>query len=439
MIGMMVNALYNLVDTIFIGQGAGTMAIAGIAIAFPIQMLIMAIAQTVGIGSASIISRNLGAGDQRKAEETAGTSFTTVVFLSILFTIFGSIFLNPMLRLFGATDTILPYASQYMSIILLGSVFFSFAMSSNSLVRSEGNAKVAMFSMIIGTGLNIILDPIFIFGFNMGIRGAAIATVLSQIVSFIYLLAYFLSGKSMLKIRKKDLIPNFSLVIETFTIGGATFARTIAGSIVSIVINKSIIYYGTDLHIAILGVGNRVLMFMLMPLFGIVQGLQPIVGFNYGAKNMKRVKESLKLATIGATAMSTFSYVLLMLLTKPIFRLFTKDQSLILEGVPILRILVLVLPVIGFQIIAASLFQAIGKAVPALILTMSRQILFLIPAVLILPRFIGLDGVWYAFPLSDVLATVVTCIWLVKEIRFLNQHPISEQEKLQFALEGNLK
>ncbi len=440
MIGMIVNALYNLVDTIFVGQGAGTMAIAGIAIAFPIQMLIMAIAQTVGLGSASIISRSLGAGDHKKAEHVAGSSFTAVGILSILFTIFGLTFITPLLKLFGATETILPYSTQYLSIILLGSFFFSFSVSSNNLVRSEGNAKVAMFSMIIGTGLNIILDPIFIFGFKMGIRGAAIATVLSQIVSFAYLLSYFLSGKSILKITRKDLIPDFKLLIETFTIGASSFARQVAGSILAITLNHSIAYYGSDLHIAIFGVGNRVLMFLLMPLFGIVQGLQPIVGFNYGAKKMKRVKESLKLAISAATILSTFGFVVLFLFTKPALRMFTNDLNLIQEGVPILRVIAIFLPVIGFQIIGASLFQAIGKAVPALVLSMSRQILFLIPAIVIFPKFFGLTGLWYAFPFSDALATIVTGIWVMKEIHFLNRHSSKEEEYIQeLAIEGRLE
>lgn len=428
MIGMIFNALYNLVDTIFIGRGAGTLAIAGLSISFPMQMLIMAIAQTVGIGSASLISRSLGAGDHRKAERVAGTSFTTVGMLSIIFTIFGMIFITPLLRLFGATDTILPYSIDYLTIILIGSPFFSFTVSSNNVVRSEGNAKTAMFSMIIGTGLNIILDPIFIFGFNLGIKGAAVATVISQFCSFIYLIIYFLSGNSLLKVHRKDLVPDLKLLPEIFSIGISSFTRTIAGSLLAIVLNNSIAYYGTDLHIAIYGVINRVLTFILMPLLGIVQGLQPIIGFNYGAKNMKRVKDALKLAISVSTAIATFSFILLMTFTGPILRLFNNDPNLLQEGVPVLRIIIIFTPVIGFQIIGASLFQSIGKALPALILSMSRQILFLIPAILILPLYFKLSGIWYAFPLSDLLSIVVTAVWVIKEIRLLNQHVVKEQE-----------
>lgn len=421
-IAMLVNSLYNLVDTIFIGQGAGTMAIAGLTIAFPIQMLIMAVAQTVGIGSASIVSRNLGAGNQRKAEQVAGSAFSTVSILSVFMTVFGLLFLTPLLRIFGATETILPYSIEYMSVILVGSFFFSFAITANSLARSEGNAKVAMVSMILGTGLNIILDPIFIFAFNMGIRGAAVATVLAQSISFLYLIRYFMSGKSMLKIHLNDFKPDLSLVGEIFSIGSASFARTVAGSAFTIILNHSIIHYGTDLHIAIFGVANRMLMFMLMPLFGIIQGLQPIVGFNYGAKNVNRVKEGLRLATIIATGFSTFSFIVLMIFTTPLVRLFNNDPKLISEGVPLIRILILFLPIIGFQIVGASLFQAIGKAVPALVLSMSRQILFLIPLLLVLPLFFGLVGIFYAFPIADLLSAVVTGFWLLREVRIMNAH-----------------
>lgn len=428
-IGMLFNSLYNMVDTIFVGRSGGTLAIAGLAISFPIQMLIMAIAQTVGIGAASMISRNLGAGNQRKAEKVAGTSFGTITIASIFLTILGLVFLTPLLRIFGATDNILPYAIDYLSVIVLGTFFFTFGVSSSNIVRAEGNAKVAMFTMIIGIGLNIILDPIFIFGFNMGIRGAAIATVISQIISFIYLLSYFLRGKSILQIQRQDLAINFSLLPEMLSIGVSSFARTVAGSIFSIVLNNSLAYYGTDLHIAILGVANRILMFLLMPLFGIIQGLQPIVGFNYGAKNPQRVKEGLKLAFFAATAIAILGFFIILLFTEPLLRLFNNDPSLISEGVPILRTMVIFLPIIGFQIVGASLFQSIGKAKPALFLSMSRQILFLIPAILILPLFFKLPGVWYAFPLSDLLSAVVTLIWVWKEIQLLNNMHTAQLKK----------
>lgn len=419
-IGMMFNSLYNLVDTIFVGRSGGSLAIAGLAIAFPIQMLIMAIAQTVGIGAASMISRNLGAGNQRKAEKVAGTSFGIITMASIVVTILGLIFLTPLLRLFGATENILPYASEYLSVIIMGTFFFTFGVSSTNLIRAEGNAKVAMFTVIIGIGSNIILDPIFIFGFNLGIQGAAIATVISQIISFIYLIRYFLRDQSMLKIQRQDLIIDFSLLPEMLSIGVSSFTRTVAGSLFSIILNNSLAYYGTDLHIAIVGVSNRILMFLLMPLFGIIQGLQPIVGFNYGAKNPQRVKEALKLAIISSTAIAVFGFLVILLFTEPLLRLFNNEPQLISQGIPILRTIVIFLPIVGFQVVGASIFQAIGKAKPALFLSMSRQILFLIPAILILPLFFKLPGIWYAFPVSDLLSAIITLIWVFREVKLLN-------------------
>jgi putative MATE family efflux protein len=419
-IAMLFNSLYNLVDTIFVGRGGGTMAIAGLAVSFPIQMLMMAIAQVIGIGAGSLISRSLGAGDEAKAEETAGTAFVTVVALSIVFTAFGLAFLNPILRLFGSTETILPYAREYMTVILAGGFFFAFSVVGNSLARAEGAARTAMTSMIIGAGMNIVLDPIFIFTFGRGIRGAAEATVLAQLLSCIYLVHHF-RHYSTLQIKRSQLRFNWRLLPEVFSIGASSFARTVAGSLFSIVVYRSLGVYGTELHIAIYGVAHRVTMFLLMPLIGIVQGLQPIIGFNYGATRLDRVKEALKLGMVAASAMATFGFIVVMLFTEPLVRLFNNDPQLVLHGVPVVRIICLVLPVVGVQVIGSGFFQAIGKALPAFILSTSRQILFLIPLILILPLHFGLNGVFYAFPASDLLSVAITSTWVLVEIRSLNR------------------
>jgi MATE family, multidrug efflux pump len=423
MVAMLTHSLYNVVDAGFVGHGAGTDALAGLAVAFPIQMFILAIAQLVGIGSASIISRSLGAGDHRKAERTAGASFVTVGVLSVILTATGLAFLEPVLRLFGATPAVLPYAADYLSVILMGSFFFAFNVSSNNVVRSEGNAKAAMISMFIGAGTNIVLDPIFIFGLGMGIRGAAVATVIANACVFTYLCAYFLGGKSMLRIRVSDLKPDLRRLPEVFAIGSASFVRVCAGSLMAIVLNNSIKYYGSDVHLAILGVSNRAVLFMLLPLFGLVQGLQPIVGFNYGAGNIQRVKESVGKAIAAATAIASAGFVVMMLFPGHILAMFSPDPELLREGVPILRITILWVPFVGIQIIGASVFQALGKAGPALILSMSRQVLFFIPLVLVLPRYMGLIGIWSTFPLADCLSTVLTAAWLLAAVRHLDRHP----------------
>jgi len=339
--------------------------------------------------------------------------------LSLVLTVSGLAFLEPLLRLFGATPAVLPYASEYLSVILGGSFFFAFAVSTNNIVRSEGNIKMAMVSMIIGAVVNVILDPILIFGLDMGIRGAAVATVIANCCSFVFLCGYFFSGASTLRIRREDVTLDFSLLPEVVAIGASSFTRVAAGSLVAIVLNNSIAHYGADVHLAVFGVSNRVMMFTFLPLIGIVQGLQPIVGFNYGARNMDRVREAVRKAVTGAVLIATLGFVVLMLFPRPLFALFSTDAELIAEGVGILRIIILILPLVGCQIIGASLFQALGKAWPALFLSMLRQVLFLIPLILVLPLRFGLGGIWAAFPVADALAVLVTVGWVVFELRHL--------------------
>jgi len=418
-IGMMVNALYNLVDTIFVGRGVGALAIGGLTIAFPIQMVIMAFAQMIGIGAASAISRSLGAKDIERADYVAGNSFLLIVILSSIIAAIGLIFTEPMLRFFGSTETILPYAKDYITIILWGSVFFSFAMSSNNLIRAEGNAKVAMATMLIGAILNIILDPIFIFVFKMGVKGAALATVISKFISFLYVLTYLYSGKSSLKIKLHHLKPKMHIIIEILTVGFASFARHVTGSVVAIVVNNSLRFFGGDMALIIVGIVHRVTMFVFMPLFGVVQGMQPIVGFNYGAKKFVRVKETLKLSLITTTVIATFGWLIIELFPFAIISVFTRDAEIIEKGSIIMRIVISVIPVIGIQIVGAALFQSLGKAVPSLILALLRQVLLFIPLVIILPRVLGLGllGIWIAYPAADILSVVLTVLFLRSELK----------------------
>jgi putative MATE family efflux protein len=418
-IGMMVNALYNLVDTIFVGRGVGAIAIGGLTIAFPIQMVIMAFAQMIGIGAASAISRSLGAKDVEKADYVAGNSFLLIVILSSIIAAIGLIFTEPMLRFFGSTETILPYAKDYITIILWGSIFFSFAVSSNNLIRAEGNAKIAMTAMLIGAILNMILDPIFIFIFKLGIKGAALATIISQFTSFLFILKYLYSGKSSLKIKLHHLKPRIHIITEIFTVGFASFARMVTGSIVSIIVNNSLRIFGGDIALIIFGIVHRVIMFLFMPLFGVVQGMQPIVGFNYGAKKLDRVKEAIKLSLFTITAIATFGWLMAELFPFEIISVFTRDAEVIEKGSTIIRIVLFVIPVIGIQIVGATLFQSLGKAIPSLILSLLRQVLLFIPLVLILPRVLGLGllGIWIAFPAADILSVILTTLFLRSELK----------------------
>ncbi|MCD4807015.1 MAG: MATE family efflux transporter [Methanococcoides sp.] len=427
-IGMIVQALYSLVDTIFVGRALGAesvQGIAGITIAFPIQMIIMGIALTIGIGSASIISRSLGARIHERADIALGNAITAILALSIVMTILGIVYIEPLLRMFGATETIMPFAYDYTKIILYGTIFFAFSMTLNNIVRAEGNARVAMFTMVISAGLNIILDPIFIFGLNMGIKGAAIATVISQVVSALYLLYYFTKGMSSFNFHIRYFVPHPEILKEMVTIGTSSFARSASGSLMVIVINNVLAVYGGDIPIAVFGVVNRLFMFTFMPMIGIVQGLQPIVGFNYGAKNYERVISSTALAMKITTVVSIAGFLLLFIFPKQLFSIFTTDQELIEAGKAAMRIMALALPLVGFQIVGASIYQTLGRAKPAFFLSISRQVLFLIPLVLILPRFFELQGVWMAFPLSDGLSFLVTFVMLAKEYSLFKKdiHP----------------
>lgn len=419
-IAMFVNSLYNLVDTIFVGQGVGTLALAGLAISFPIQMIILALLMGVGIGSASLISRSLGAREQRKAEQAAGTAITITAVIGALIAVGGRIWLEPILRLFGATDLVLPYASDYMSIILIGNIF-GFAVAGNHIARAEGAARVAMTSMVIGAGLNCILDPIFIFPLDMGIRGAAIATVIAQGCSAAFIGYYFTTDASMLRIRPRDLLPRLDLLPEIFKIGSSSTLQMVAGSMMAIPINAMIGRYGAEIHLAVIGVANRVMMFFMLPIYGMVQGLQPIIGFNYGARNLARVREAVKLAASAGTALSTGAFLVLMFGTRPVLRLFGDDDALVDEGTGILRILFMFMPFVGVQMVGGSLFQALGKARPAFILALLRQALILIPLVLILPRYFGISGLWAAFPFADFTSAAVTGVWMLAEMRSLGR------------------
>ncbi|MBW6518310.1 MAG: MATE family efflux transporter [ANME-2 cluster archaeon] len=426
-VGMLVHALYNLTDTIFVGRGLGehsVQGIAGIAIVFPIQMILMAVAMTIGLGGASIISRSLGVRDVQKAERTLGNMVTLVLVLSAFFTLLGSIFIFPLLKIFGATTTIMPYSFDYLSIILYGTVFFSFSMAINNVLRAEGNAKDAMLVMVISGIINIILDPIFIFGFHMGVKGAALATVIAQIIGAIYIMQYFISGRSIMSLKFQNLRLHYDIVTETFAIGISGFVRQASSSFMVVILNHNLGIFGGDIAIAVFGIINRLFMILFMPMFGTIQGMQPIVGFNYGARNFSRVRDSVILSIKVTTTIAVLGFLVLFLFPGQLFSIFTTDQQLIDAGISPMRIIVLAIPLIGYQIVGSAFYQSIGKARPSLILSMARQVIFLIPLVIILPRFFELTGVWVAFPVADTLAFGLTYLMLSKELKLLSHPPI---------------
>lgn len=414
-ITMFAMSLYNIVDTIFVARGVGTLGVAALSIAFPIQMIMGALASTFGIGGASIISRRLGA----KTIEEANMVFNHVIwltgFFSMLITATAFLFLDPLLRTFGATDNILPYAKDYLSIILLGSVLATFAMAANNVVRSEGNARIAMLTMLIPAMVNMILDPIFIFGLDMGIKGSATATVIAQFTAATWLWKYFIGGKSSLKLKWIGFLPDFKVIQEIILIGLPSFIMMSSSSLMVVSVNWMLLIFGGEIEIAVFGIINRVMTFAYLPITAIVQGMQPIIGYNYGAKLQGRVTQTFKLGLIVSTIIASIVWVVPMVIPELLMNIFSTDKHVIANGRNALRLIFLLAPIIGLQMVTAGLYQALGKAKKSLMLSMSRQLLLFIPIVLTLPHLYGLKGVWMSFPIADLLAFLFALIILLKD------------------------
>ncbi len=429
-IAMLVMALYNVVDTIFIGRGAGALGIAGLAIAFPIQLTIGALGHMVGIGAASIVSRKLGEGNQAAAEAALGTSLSFSLSFSLLLTVLMAFWAEPLLRVFGATDAILPYAHDYIRFLLIGFPLQTVAMAGNSLIRAEGNARMAMLSMLSGILLNLILDPVFIFGLDMGIKGAAIATVLGQVCVFVWVLWYYLKGWSVVALRARNLVIRLNLLREVLVLGLPNFVQMAGMSLITMMINNLLGYYAGDIAISAYGVIMRLVSFILMPLNGLAQGFQPIAGYNYGARNLDRVRGVLLLAQALATGVALFFYGFIMVFPDTLVGFFSTDTALIAFTVPALRTVALLTPVIGVQMISSIYFQAVGKGAQALLLGLSRQFIVLLPLILVFSRLYGARGIWVSFPVSDLLATVISVSALFFELRRLGNQAKESPERI---------
>lgn len=420
-VGMMVNALYNIVDTIFVGQGVGPLAIAALAIVFPIQMIVSAIAQAIGVGTASVVSRRLGEKRPDEAARALGTAYAAVVLATLLIVTVLFLFMEPILGFFGASAEIMPLAMEYLGIVGAGFFFFSLSMCANNLLRSEGSTKASMVGMLIGALLNTILDPLFIFGFGLGVKGAAIATVISQAISCVYLFSRYATKKTVVPISRSYLRVDFGILGKSVVLGLPSFIQSAGMSLLMLLVNTSLGRYGGDQAITTYGMVHKLLMIVIMPVLGIVQGFQPIAGYNYGAKRFDRVRASLWTTILTAFSLALFGYAFMMLLPRLGMSFFTRDPGLISSSARVLRIVVLFIPFAAIQITGSVYFQSVGKGTEALILGLSRQFLLLIPLVLILPRFLGLNGIWMAFPLADLLSTTITVSLLLREVRKLGR------------------
>lgn len=419
-IAMIVTALYNLVDTIFVGQGAGEIAIGALSIANPVQMIVMAFALMIGIGASSIFSRAYGRNDKTTMRRTVNTAIFMGVIFSVLVAVIGIIFLDDLLILFGATtgpEGNIGYAKDYLFYILIGLVPFSLSVIFNNLARAEGRAKVAMISMVIGAGVNIILDPIFIFdwGFGMGVEGAAIATVIAKTASFIYVFIASTSKNSKLNIQISKLYEiDIRMMGEISAIGFSSFIRNALGAFLVILINNLIKEYSTtpEIYMSIFGVVNRLIMFLLMPGFGLVQGLQPLVGYNYGAKLHQRLYDVIAYTMKLISIYFIGAFLVTIVFSNQLFTIFSKESSSILltEGPKALRIVSIGFIVIAYQVMLSSLYQAMGYPIRAFFVAASRQFIIFIPVVILLTYYYGIPGIWWTFVVADVTAGVVSLI-----------------------------
>ncbi|MCW3807593.1 MATE family efflux transporter [Plebeiibacterium marinum] len=419
--GVIINSLYNIVDRIFIGQGVGALALAGLSAIFPIMIIMMAFGMMVGMGAGVRISLNLGKKDFARAEKVLGNAFVMMVIVSAVIMVIGFSISNPLLSFFGINQETYSYAKEYLDIILAGTVFNVVGYSLNNLIRSEGSANVAMISMVISAGLNILLDYIFIMEMGMGVKGAAYATVASQVVLCIWVFIHFKSSRSVIKLYAKNMVLKKDIVWYIVTIGFAPFSMQLASSAVFGIYNVQLIKYGNDLAVGALGVIMSVAMLIVMSILAINMAIQPIIGFNYGAKIYVRVKRTLSVAILAASVLSLLGYVVGQVFPREIILMFNSDSKELLDiGVRGLRLFLLALPVVGFQIIVGNYYQSIGKAGLASLLSLLRQVIVLIPLLFVMPKYWGLTGVWLSAPVSDVISGLIVLVFVIREYEKLN-------------------
>lgn len=417
-VGFMVMSFYMIVDTIFVGRWVGPMGIAAISVVLPLVFLIASVGMAIGVGGASMISRALGADNEPLAQRVFGNQITLNMSLATLFVGIGFIFEEPLLQLFGAQGAILPPSKVYFRVMLMGMPFLAWAMMSIHVIRAQGFPKIAMNVMLLPALFNLVLDPIFIYGLEWGMQGAALATILAYFLSASYTFWFFIKGDSDLKIRRANLVLDLTIVWEMFSLGFVSFARQTTYSFLAITVNTSLYAYGSEIYVSIYGIVNRLLVFSIFPIMGISQGFLPITGYNYGAQLYSRVREAIRKSMLYGTIIATLVYALILVARVPIIYIFT-DDPFILEITPSALVIVFsTTPIVLVQLIGATYYQAIGRALPALLLTLTKQV-FCIALLFILPHYWGIEGIWWAFPIADILSTLITGYYLIKAYRDL--------------------
>lgn len=414
-IGILSYNLYHIINTIYISRGLGAFAAGGLAITLPIFLFLSALSNTMGAGAASIISRALGNKEVEKANKVAANTFVVFWCLALLTTILGLLFLEEMLYAMGVTDSLLPYAKEYSKIILLGAITST---GFSSLIRAEGSSRYAMYQWTIPVVINMLLDPVLIFVFRLGIQGAAIATVLSQCLSVaMFFYYFFFSGRSSLKLKPCHFIPDWRIIGEILMIGMPSFIQLASQSLTIAIINNVLRKWGGDLNISTYGITNRIMMFMMIPLQGIVQGIQPIIGYNYGAGIKSRVEKTLKAASRVAACYGFVITVLVILFPALCLYPFTSDTEIISIGSGILQITCLGLAFSGVHMMQLAYFQAIGKKEISLVLSLCNYILCFVPVLLVLSQLLGVKGVWLSFPVSGIIALSISSGCVVRQKR----------------------
>jgi len=413
-IGILVMSVYGIIDTIFVGRYVGALGIGAVTVVLPITFLISSIGMAIGIGGSSLISRSFGENMPAKARQVFGNQITLSLSLALFFVLVGWFFQDGVLKIFGGKGDILAPAVEYFQIILIGVPFLAWAMMSNTVIRAEGHPRIAMFTMIVPAITNLILDPLFIIVFEMGLAGAAWATTISYFSSALFTAYFFVFGPSKMALTWDCLRPKKDIIKDITSLGSVTFARQGTISVLSIVLNNSLYSFGGELSLATYGIVSRVLMFANFPVLGISQGFLPIVGFNFGAKKLDRVSDVTRLALIAATIIAGFLFLGVMIFTHPLVSLFSNDPALLERAVPAIRMVFLATPLLATSLMGSAFFQAIGQARLAMILALSKQGFLLIPLILILPHFIGIEGIWYSFPLADIGAAIISVRQLSK-------------------------
>lgn len=425
-------SLYNIVDSIFIGQGVGPLAISGLALTMPMMNLTAAFGAMIGAGSAALTSIRLGQGNKPAAERILGNVVLLNVVLGVVLMAFGLAYLDELLYFFGASDQTLPYAREYMRIILYGNVITHLYHGLNCMLRVAGYPNKAMNITIIAVVLNAILDAVFILWLKWGIAGSAWATVIAQMLAVVVQWIHFSDAKSFLRFRSEAFRFRWDIIKNIITVGMAPFMIQSCACVVVILVNNTLGEYGGDLSIGAYGIANRVAFLFTMVVMGFTQGMQPIVGYNYGARAYDRVLKTLWMTVGWSVATTTFGFLLCEVFPYQVVRIFVSEDGsgsatqLIEASARGLRILVLMLPLVGFNIVAGNLFQHIGKPKRAILLSVSRQMLFLVPLIYFLPRYMAADGVWYSIPIADLLSTLLAALLLFQQIRKFKQSPSSE-------------